>query len=189
MNRLSHSLRLQIIRALVAGRSMRTICHETGAARATVLKFLLEIGDACSDYQNRHFVQLRCPAVECNAIWSWVGCSERTLPVTERRLGRVDVWTWTALCTDSRLVACWHVGGRNADSAVAFVEDLLSRLAKRVHATADDQRVYLSAVDQATGWNGVNFATLVKLYGQSPDGRLNVETLESFTMRMRFRRS
>jgi len=139
----------------------------TGAAKGTVLKLLVEVGEACADYQNRHLVQLHCDRVQCDEIWSFVGAKERTVPVTEKRLGRGDVWTWTALCTDSKLVACWHIGRRDADAAAIFMEDLASRLAHRVQLTTDGHRAYLSAVEGAFGWNGVDCAMLVKLYGST----------------------
>jgi IS1 family transposase len=167
MNKLPTSRRAAILRALIEGASVRSACRMTGAAKGTVLKLLVEVGEACADYQNRHLVQLPCRRVQCDEIWSFVGAKERSVPITQRGQGRGDVWTWTALCTESKLIACWHIGRRDADAAATFMEDLASRLANRVQLTTDGHRAYLSAVEGAFGWNGVDYAMLVKLYGST----------------------
>lgn len=143
----------------------------TGAAKGTVLKLLAEVGAACADYQNRHLVQLPCRVVQCDEIWSFVGAKERNVPIAERGGARGDAWTWTAICADTRLILCWHIGGRDADAALTFMEDLASRLANRVQLTTDGHAAYLRAVEGAFGWNGVDYAMLVKLYGQASEGQ------------------
>ena len=135
------------------------------------MKLLAEVGDACADYQNRHLVQLACKTIQCDEVWSFVGAKERNVLPAERGLGRGDVWTWTAICADSKLVPCWHVGTRDADAAYLFMEDLASRLANRVQLTTDGHRAYLSAIEGAFGWNHVDYAMLVKFYGPAPEGR------------------
>jgi len=86
-------------------------------------------------------------------------------------MGRGDAWTGTAICADTKLVPCWHVGRRDADAAAYFMEDLASRLANRVQLTTDGLAKYLVAVEDAFGWNGIDYAMLVKLYGPSPETR------------------
>jgi IS1 family transposase len=78
-----------------------------------------------------------------------------------------DVWTWVALCADTKLVPCWLVGGRDADFATLFIRDLASRLANRVQLTTDGHRAYLSAVEEGFGGE-VDYAMLVKIYGHPP---------------------
>lgn len=97
-------------------------------------------------------------------------CKERNVPRDEKGRGRGDAWTWTAICADTKLIPCWHVGSRDAESGRLFMEDLASRLAHRVQLTTDGHRAYLSAVEGAFGWNGVDYAMLVKLYGQPIEG-------------------
>lgn len=78
--------------------------------------------------------------------------------------------TWTAIDADTKLVPCFQVGGRNKHHAKIFIDDLASRLANRVQLTTDGHRAYLSAVENAFGWNGVDYAMLDKIYGASPEG-------------------
>lgn len=170
MNKLTTTRRAAVLRALIEGSSVRATCRMTGTAKGTVLKLLAEIGDVCAEYQNKHLVQLPCRVVQCDEIWSFVGAKERNVPIQERGLGRGDVWTWTAICSDTKLIPCWHIGRRDADAAEIFMEDLASRLANRVQLSTDGLKVYLLAVEGAFGWNGIDYAMLVKIYGQGPEG-------------------
>lgn len=171
MNKLSTARRSTILRALIEGSSVRSTCRMTGAAKGTVLKLLAEVGDACADYQNRHLVHLPCRVLQCDEIWSFVGAKERNVAPENKGNGQGDTWTWTAICGDTKVVPCWHVGRRDAAGAATFMEDLASRLATRVQLTTDGLKVYLSAVEGAFGWNGVDYAMLVKIYGDTPEGQ------------------
>lgn len=170
MNRLSTERRAQIVAALCEGASVNATARQAGASKVTILKLLDDIGPACLSYQRAVFVNLPCRRIECDEIWSFVGCKERNVPRDEKGRGRGDVWIWTAIDAETKLVPCWHIGARDADAASFFIEDLASRLAARVQLTTDGLRAYLSAVEGAFGWNGVDYATLVKVYGPSIEG-------------------
>jgi IS1 family transposase len=80
-----------------------------------------------------------------------------------------DVWTWTAIDADTKLIPSWFVGGRDSDSAIIFMDDLASRLANRVQLTSDGHKAYLEAVEGAFG-SDIDYAMLVKVYGPSLEG-------------------
>jgi IS1 family transposase len=165
MNRLSTERRTQIIHALVEGASVNATARQTGTSKVTILKMLAEVGQASLDYQRRMFVKLPCRRLQCDEIWSFIQCKEARVPRDEKGRGRGDCWIWVATCADTKLVPCWHIGARDAEAARLFMEDLASRLAARVQLTTDQFRAYLTAVEGAFGWNGVDYAMLVKLYG------------------------
>src|SRR5665213_3403576 len=160
MNRLDIKRRAAVLSALIEGNSIRSTCRITGTAKGTVLKLLAEVGTACLAYQRTQLVNLPCKKIQCDEIWSFVGAKERTIAPAERGNGRGDCWTWTALCADTKLVPCWHLGARDADAAAFFMEDLASRLANRVQLTTDGHKAYLSAVETAFGWNGVDLSLI-----------------------------
>lgn len=170
MNRLSTERRVQILAALCEGASINSSARQTRVSKVTILKLLAEVGQAVLDYQRNTLVNLPCKKIQADEVWSFVGCKERRVPREERGMGRGDAWTWTAICADTKLVPCWHVGARDANAAYLFMEDLASRLATRVQLTTDGLRQYLVAVEGAFGWNGVDYAMLVKLYGEAPEG-------------------
>ena len=172
MNRLSTEKRVQILYALCEGASVNATARQTGTSKVTILKLLADIGPACLDYQQRTLVNLPCKRIQCDEIWSFISKKEKRVRLDEKGRGVGDVWTWTAICADSKVIPCWHVGTRDAEAARIFVEDLVSRLANRVQITTDGHKPYLSAVENAFGWNGVDYAVLEKLYahpGSAPE--------------------
>lgn len=178
MNRLSTETRTRILAALCEGASINATSRQTGVSKVTILKLLAEVGQACLDYQRATLVNLPCKKVQADEVWSFVQCKERNVPKDAKGMGRGDAWTWTAICADTKVVPCWHIGKRDADAALLFMRDLASRLATRVQLTADGHKAYLTAVEGAFGWNGVDYAMLVKLYGATPSGQTRYSPAE-----------
>lgn len=79
------------------------------------------------------------------------------------------MWTWTAICADTKLIPSFHVGSRDAYDANVFMRDLADRLAHRVQLTSDGHKAYLDAVERAFG-DDIDYAMLVKHYGPAPEG-------------------
>lgn len=143
----------------------------TGTAKGTVLRLLADVGAACAEYQDSTLRNLPCRDLQCDELWSFVGAKEKHATAAQKSQGFGDAWIWTAIDRPTKLVPCWHVGNRDADAAFTFMEDLASRLTHRVQLTTDGLKAYLSAVEDAFGWNGVDYAMLVKLYGEAPEGQ------------------
>lgn len=173
MNKLATESRARILGMMVEGVSIRAISRMTGASKNTIVKLLTDAGQACSEYQDRVFVNLPCKRLQADEIWSFVYAKQKNVPEEKRgQFGYGDVWTWTALDADNKLIVCWHVGTRDADAAYAFMMDVAGRLANRVQLTTDGHAAYLSAVDAAFSRGpGVDYAQLVKIYGTSPEAQ------------------
>ncbi|HXB54926.1 MAG TPA: IS1 family transposase [Vicinamibacteria bacterium] len=171
MNRLSQEKRAAVVAALVEGNSLRSTARMTGVAINTVMKLLADLGVACDRYQRETLVNLRSKRIQCDEIWSFVYAKEKNAPETMKAQGKAgDMWTWTAMDADSKLIVSWLIGGRDAGYATVFMEDVASRLATRVQLTTDGHKAYLEAVEGAFGMD-VDFAQLVKLYGEAPEGQ------------------
>jgi IS1 family transposase len=169
MNKLSAERRAAVIRCLVEGNSIRATVRMTGAAKNTVAKLLVDLGEACREYQDRTLRGLTSQRVQCDEIWSFVGCKEKHIREVRRgEDGLGDVWTWTAMDADTKLMVYWLVGDRGPETARELIADLSTRLAHRVQLTTDGHSVYLSAVEEAFGGD-VDYAMLVKLYGEGPE--------------------
>jgi len=172
MNRLSTEMRVQVVAALVEGNSIRATCRMTGVAKNTVVKLLAELGEACQRYQDEHLRNLPCRRIQCDEIWSFCHAKEKNVPDEHKgEFGYGDVWTWTALCADTKLVPCWLIGRRGTADATAFMSDLAERLSNRVQLTTDDHRAYLEAVERAFFGDDIDYAVLQKLYGPEPEGQ------------------
>ena len=137
----------------------------TGSAVNTVVQLLREVGHACLEYQDGAMRSLPCRRLQCDQIWSFV-CANATNVEKDRqgKTGCGDVWSWTAICADTRLVPCWYVGGRSGRDAYHFIKDLAGRLTYRVQLTADGHSAYLEAVEGAFG-SEIDYAALITLYG------------------------
>jgi IS1 family transposase len=171
MNKLDTKRRAQVVAALVEGMSVRATCRLTGAAKGTVLKLLADLGTACRDYMDETLRDLPCKRIQCDEIWSFVGSKQKNVPDERRgQFGYGDVWTWTAIDADTKLVPSFHIGTRDAACAYEFMTDLASRLRHRVQLTTDGHRAYLDAVDMAFGNHQIDYAMLIKVYGAPPEG-------------------
>lgn len=141
----------------------------TGAAKNTVTKLLVDLGKACAEFQDHVLHDLPCTTIECDEIWAYCYSKQKNVPEEHKdTFGYGDVWTWTALCADTKLVPSWLVGERHVADAWIFMTDLESRLANRVQLTTDGHASYLRAVDKAFG-DGVDYAMLQKIYGEDPN--------------------
>jgi len=165
MNRLPVEKRAQIIGLLVEGMSMRAVTRLTGVSINTVTKLLEDVGLACGLYQAQVMVNVPCKRVQADEIWAFCYCKKKNVaPEHEGVLGYGDVYTWTAICADTKLMMSYMVGQRDADYATAFMRDLASRLANRVQLTTDGHHAYFDAVDDAFGGD-IDYGQLIKLYG------------------------
>lgn len=126
---------------------------------------MADIGKACSDYQNKVFRDLSCKKIQCDEIWAFCYAKDKNVPEDKKgQFGYGDVYTWTALCEDTKLVPSWHMGRRDLESVTIFMNDLAGRLENRVQITTDGLRAYLEAVENAFGGD-VDYSQLIKLYG------------------------
>jgi IS1 family transposase len=175
MNRLSTEKRAQIIGCLVEGNSIRATVRMSGASKNTITKLLVDLGEACAGYQGRTLRDLPCTTLQVDEIWAYCYAKQRNVPDEHKgQYGYGDVWTWTALCADTKLVPSWLVGERTTEDAWCFMADLKNRLRNRVQLTSDGHSAYITSVGMAFG-RGIDFAQLIKLYahegGKGPEQR------------------
>jgi IS1 family transposase len=169
MNRLPFEKRRQIIHLMVEGNGINAIERLTGASKHTVLRYLELAGEACMAHHDRAVHGVKASRVECDEIWSFNSCKRANLPKAKAAPeGAGDVWTWTAIDADSKLIVSYLIGSRDADAAQDFMFDVADRLANRVQLTTDGHGAYLSAVVGAFGID-VDYAQLIKIYGPTID--------------------
>jgi len=172
MNRLTKDKQKQIIASLIEGNSIRATCRMTDTAKGTVLKLLADVGKACTEYQDKALRNLSCKRIQCDEIWSFCYAKEKNVPEDKQgQFGYGDIYTWTAICADSKLVPCWFIGRRDYLSARLFIQNLAKRLAGRVQLTTDGHRAYLQAVEDAFG-KDIDYSQLIKLYGSDRDSEV-----------------
>ncbi len=165
VNKLDTKKRVQILQMLCEGSSMRSISRIVDVSINTVTKLLVDAGNVCSEYQDKVFRNLQCKRLQVDEIWSFCYSKDKNVPEDKQgQFGFGDVWTFTAICADSKLVPSWRVGKRDLEDAKPFIEELASRLTNRIQLTSDGHRMYLDAVEGVFGTD-VDFSQLVKQYG------------------------
>ena len=169
MNKLSLEIRIQILNMLVEGSSMRSISRVTGVSINTVSKLLADAGKVCSVFHDDMVRGVNAKRVQCDEIWSFTYAKAKNVAnAKEAPEWAGDTWTWTAIEADSKLILSWLAGGRDSQYAIAFMDDLRSRITNRIQLTTDGYKVYLQAVEGAFG-SDVDYAILHKIYGNSPE--------------------
>ena len=149
---------------------MRAVSRATGVSINTVTKLLVDAGEACAEYHDETVRGVQARRVQCDEIWSFCYAKAKNVPSPKAAPDSAgDVWTWTAIDADSKMILSYEVGDRSGATAFEFMNDLRLRLANRVQLTTDGNTAYLEAVEGAFGPD-VDYAMLVKLYGQ-PAGR------------------
>jgi hypothetical protein len=170
MNRLPFEKRRQILHLMVEGNGINAISRLTEVSKVTVLRYLALAGVACMDFHDKTVRDVKAQRVECDEIWSFNYCKRVTVEKAKAAPEDAgDVWTWTALDADSKLIVSYLIGPRNAEAANDFMFDVADRLANRVQLTTDGFKPYLRAVVGAFGID-VDYAMLVKMYGESANG-------------------
>jgi IS1 family transposase len=170
MNKLPAEKRTQILHLLVEGNSLRAAARLADVSFNTTAKLFVDAARACADYQDRTLRDLKCKRIQLDEIWSFVYAKQKNVPGAKSAPANAgDVWTWVAIDADSKLVPSWRIGDRSSQTAIAFTDDLASRLATRVQITTDGHRAYLEAIEGSFGAD-VDYAMLVKIYGADAAG-------------------
>ena len=165
MNRLATEKRAQIVGCLVEGNSIRGTVRITGAAKNTVTKLLVDLGAACAAYQDQVLRDLPCKTIQADEIWAFCYAKAKNVPEEHKgTFGYGDVWTWTALCADTKLVPSWLVGERTLEDCWAFMKDLRERVSGPIQLSTDAHQTYKGVVGLVFEPGDVDWAQLIKRY-------------------------
>ena len=169
MNKLPLKTRSLILNMLCEGQSMRATARLADVSFNTVAKLLIDAGKVCADLHDELVQGVTASRVQCDEVWSFTYAKQKNV-ATAKAAPQVpgDTWTWTALDADTKLIVSSMVGGRDAEYANAFMDDVASRLANRVQMTTDGHKAYLEAVEGSFGAD-IDYAQLIKVYGNAPE--------------------
>lgn len=173
MRKLPLAKRVQIVKALVEGCSMRSVSRMAGVSINTVMKLVVDMGEVCAAFHDEAVRGLKTERIQCDEIWSFCAMKKKNVPAEMKDNPEVgDVWTWTVLDADSKLMVSWHVGERQRKEALAVMHDAAGRIvSERVQITSDGYRNYAKAVAMAFG-DCADYAEVQKIYGAA-DGSPN----------------
>lgn len=168
MNKLPMPKRAQILKLLCEGMFMRAVSRIVDVSINTVAKSLVDAGAVCAQMHEELVREVKATHVECDEIWAFNYCKQRAVPLAKSAPSDAgDIWTWTAIDANSKLIISYLVGDRSGQAAIELMDDLRSRLVNRVQLTMDGHKVYLDAVEGAFG-GAVDYAQLIKQFGDTP---------------------
>jgi IS1 family transposase/lambda repressor-like predicted transcriptional regulator len=169
MNKLSIKARAQMLNMLCEGSSMRSVSRLADVSINTVAKLLIDAGKFCAAFHDDKVIGVQASRIQCDEIWNFTYANAKNVAAAKAAPDNAgDTWTWTGIDADTKLIVSWLVGGRDGEYAMAFMDDLRSRLANRVQLTTDGHKAYLQAVEGAFG-DDVDYAILHKVYGSTPE--------------------
>lgn len=169
MNKLPFQTRLDILHMLCEDSSMRATARIKDVSFNTVAKLLVDAGRACVMFHDATVRNVKATKIQCDELWAFCYAKQKTVQYAKKPVeGAGDVWTWTAIEAETKLLVSWLIGNRDGDTAAIFIKDLKARIANRVQLTTDGHKAYLQAVEDAFGAD-IDYAMLIKLYGASDD--------------------
>jgi len=170
MNKLPLAKRVLILNMLVEGSSLRSISRVADVSINTVTKLLVDAGETAIRVHDEKVRGVKASRIQADEIWSFCYAKQKNVANAKAApLDAGDVWTWTALDADTKLIVTYAVGDRTLSCARLFIEDLAARLSNRVQLTTDGHRAYLQAVEESFGAD-IDYAQLQKIYGHTPQG-------------------
>ena len=164
MYRLDTQTRVQIVKALCEGCSIRATCRMIGVSKQTVLTLLLKLGRVCLAHEDKAIRGVKCVQIEADEIWGFTHCKDKHAIRSLEKCPKGSVWTWYAVCARSKMILSWIMGDRDQAHGHAFMKDLASRLACRPQLSTDGLGVYAGAVAEAFHTLGVDYAQIHKVY-------------------------
>ena len=170
MNRLPIAKRIAVVAALVEGNSIRSTARMTDVSKPTILKLLAEMGTACAAFHDEHVRGMDVQRIQCDEIWAFVGAKQKNVTYDQMVEGWGDVWTWTAIDADSKMILSYAVGPRTPAMANELMNDVAGRImVGPVQLTTDGLTWYQEAVERAFGGD-IDYATISKRYGPEYGG-------------------
>jgi IS1 family transposase len=171
MNKLPLAKRVQILSMLVEGASLRSTSRVCAVSINTVTKLLVDAGIVCAAFHDASVKKVAAKKIQCDEIWSFCYAKAKNVSAAKSApTGAGNVWTFTALDADSKMIVSFLVGARDGDTAYEFMCDLKDRLANKVQLTTDGFNGYRDAVGGSFGSEKVDYGMLVKLYSGGAEG-------------------
>ncbi len=176
---------LLAMRLLVEGNSIRSIERTTDLHRDTILKLLVIVGEKCERIMGRLIVNIPCKDVECDEIWAFVGKKEAHKGPKEAHNDTIgDQYCFVGIERNTKLVLNFALGRRDTSTTQVFIEGLRAATSDQsFQISTDGFQPYVPAICDTLG-DRVDFAQIIKVYTQSPEGERKYSPAEVASMRV-----
>ena len=146
---------------------MRSTARVHEVSLNTVAKLLREAGRGCAAHHDAAVQNVTAQRIQADEIWAFCYAKRGCAPYVQSPWGHAgDVWTWTAIDPDTKLMISYLGVGRGTDDAKEFISDLEGRVVNRPQLTTDAHGAYLVAVEEVFG-SEIDYAQVTKVYGKA----------------------
>jgi transposase-like protein/IS1 family transposase len=138
------------MRLLVEGNSIRATERITGLHRDTICKLTVHFGQACKSFLDERMTGLTLAHLQFDEQWTFVAKKQSRLTMNEReeRSDIGDMYLWTCIDQETKLMPSFRIGKRSADNARRFMMDVAGRLVFP-NAHASDAHSFMAGGYQA----------------------------------------
>jgi IS1 family transposase len=178
-NHMKPEKRVQLLRLLAEGNSVRSTARLLETNIRTVLRHLVLAGEECRQFMHRNLVDLKCQRLQCDEIWTFVQKKQkRVRPSDPGTFG--DQFLYLAFDQDTKLICTYAIGKRDSATTERFIEDLARRVsvptlqdviegkAIRPQVSTDGWQAYPNAVANSFG-RKATYGQLIKMYGENTE--------------------
>ncbi len=193
---------------LCEGSSMRAIARVNDVPFETVKRQLVTAGETALALHNRLVNNLDVDHVQCDEIWAFCYAKNKTVKRRKEQGEPIqghdwtgDLWTWTAVDRDTKLLISWVTGTREEHYALRLAYNVNSRINGEFKLTTDGHRPYEEAFGRTTADpDDLDYVQVVKIYddngryvgsekkrlfGDGVDDEHNTSIAESFNQSIR----
>ena len=158
------------LRMILEGSSIRSLERQLHIHRDTIMWAIVEAGNKCREFMAKVVQNVECKDVQADEIWGFVAMKEKTRLRLNRAEEFGDVWCFTAIERHTKLILTWHVGKRTPLDTAIFADNLYFATRRPVPVRRRTTPPYRTAIPAILGGRGIDYATLVKVYGEPEEG-------------------
>jgi transposase-like protein/IS1 family transposase len=153
------------LRMMLEGSSLRTINRLTGLNLHTIASLLLLVGERCQRFWKAKMTNIQTNDVQCDELWSFVGCKEKARPYSKAPEAFGDSYTFLGIDRDTKLVLAYHIGKRGQGDYL-FTRKLRHAIQGNCQITTDGFTPYRDTIPSALWDKNITFAQLIKVFGK-----------------------
>lgn len=121
MNRLDAATRARVLSCLLEGLGVRPCSRATGVAVNTIQGLIRTMGPVCAAIHDELVRNLPTKRIQADESWAFCYAREKNVPEDKKgTFGYGDVWAWTALDPDHKIVVSHHVGRRDMEGRLPY---------------------------------------------------------------------
>jgi transposase-like protein/IS1 family transposase len=156
----------QAINLLCEGMSVRAVSRISGLEKKTILRLINRAGRGIAEYSERTIRGLSVDEVECDELWAFIYCKNRTAKTRDMGSQVGDLYCYLGIDRNTKLVLATAYGKRTAETGACFMHRLKQAAPTIGQISTDGWQPYPGLIDLLWG-NDINYGQIIKIIGHS----------------------